>query len=142
MPTLTLPQKLQMKPNTKALVLNAPEGWSMPVLPDGVNVFTSASEPAYDFVLLFCTHQADIDTHALKAISHVKPEGGLWFAYPKAGKLNTNINRDRGWAAVTQAGWDGVRQVSIDDTWSALRFRPVEAINYTPSSTRNPKNKS
>ena len=32
--------------------------------------------------------------------------------------------RDHGWDPLTAAGWEVVSVVSIDDTWSALRFRP------------------
>jgi hypothetical protein len=46
-------------------------------------------------------------------------------AYPKAGQLGTDLNRDPLAAAFTASGLRPVRQVSIDATWSALRFRPA-----------------
>jgi hypothetical protein len=39
--------------------------------------------------------------------------------------LGTDLNRDRLWAALADAGVWPVRQVSIDQMWSALRFRPA-----------------
>jgi hypothetical protein len=49
--------------------------------------------------------------------------GLLWACYPKGGKAD--INRDRGWEPLHEAGWHQVTQVAIDDTLSALRFPPL-----------------
>ena len=63
------------------------------------------------------------------AIGAVKSNGLLWVTYPKkSGKIKTDISRDMGWEAMTQAGWDAVTLVSVDDTWSALRLRPLADI--------------
>ena len=48
-----------------------------------------------------------------------------WVAYPKAGQLGTDLNRDRLAGLLAERNVRAVRQVSIDDVWSALRFRPV-----------------
>ena len=48
----------------------------------------------------------------------------LWIAYPKAGKLDTDLNRDVLWKLLDGNGIRPVRQIAIDDTWSAMRFRP------------------
>ena len=47
-----------------------------------------------------------------------------WVAYPKSGQLGTDLNRDVLAALLTDEGVRPVRQVAIDDVWSALRFRP------------------
>jgi hypothetical protein len=47
----------------------------------------------------------------------------VWVAYPKAGKLGTDLNRDRLWQLVQDEGIRPVRQIAIDEVWSALRFR-------------------
>jgi hypothetical protein len=61
----------------------------------------------------------------------------VWFAYPKgtSKRYRCEFNRDTGWAAVGAAGFEGVRQVAIDEDWSALRFRRPEFIK---SLTRDP----
>jgi hypothetical protein len=43
---------------------------------------------------------------------------------PKAGRLDTDLNRDSLAAALRERGLRAVRQIAIDDVWSALRFRP------------------
>ncbi len=47
----------------------------------------------------------------------------LWVAYPKGNRAD--INRDSLWRLVAPFGLRPITQVAIDETWSALRFRPV-----------------
>ncbi len=44
------------------------------------------------------------------------------------GHIETNVNRDTGWDVMADAGWRPVTQIAIDDTWSALRFRPAADV--------------
>jgi hypothetical protein len=46
-------------------------------------------------------------------------------AYPKGGRAD--INRDSLWPILAEDGFRPVSQVALDDTWSALRFRPLKA---------------
>ncbi len=126
----SLATKLQVKPGMKMLIMNAPDGYLklLNSLPEGTEVTTSGSG-TFDFVQVFVYHKADVDRLAAKAISAVKSGGMLWFSYPKkTGNIKTDIHRDYGWDAVTQAGWEGVRLISVDDTWSAFRVRPTGEI--------------
>ncbi|HEX2863225.1 MAG TPA: hypothetical protein VHN99_01545, partial [Deinococcales bacterium] len=54
------------------------------------------------------------------------PRGALfWFFHPKGSSgRQTNLSRDRGWDALKAASFTQVASVSLDDTWSGLRFRP------------------
>ena len=44
--------------------------------------------------------------------------------YPKAGQLGTDLNRDILWKHLLKKNIQGVRQIAIDNVWSAMRFRP------------------
>jgi hypothetical protein len=48
----------------------------------------------------------------------------LWVAYPKGNR--TDLNRDSLWPILSELGLRPVTQVSIDQMWSALRFRPLK----------------
>jgi hypothetical protein len=48
----------------------------------------------------------------------------LWVAYPKGNRAD--INRDSLWPILSELGLRPVTQVSIDQVWSALRFRPLK----------------
>jgi len=49
----------------------------------------------------------------------------VWVAYPKANR--TDINRDSIWPLLVEHGLRPITQVSLDEVWSALRFRPLRA---------------
>ena len=112
------------------LIMNAPDGYTQLLgpLPAGSEVETSA-EGEFDFVQLFVHNKADIDADAETAIQVLKPGGILWFSYPKkSSKVETDITRDIGWDRLREVGWRPVSQVAIDNTWSALRFRPTSEV--------------
>ena len=50
---------------------------------------------------------------------------GFWVAYPQGNKAD--INRDTLWPILAEYGMRPVSQVSVDDVWSALRFRTLKA---------------
>jgi hypothetical protein len=48
----------------------------------------------------------------------------LWLAYPKKSSgVKTDLSRDAGWPPLEAADFLPVTQISLDETWSALRFR-------------------
>jgi hypothetical protein len=129
-------KKLQLRPGLRALFLNAPEGYvaSLGPLPDGVAL---ADGPAgtLDFVQLFVHDSAELTTHAPAALAAIKLDGVLWIAYPKqSAKVKTDLTRDRGWDPITAAGLRPVTQIAIDETWSALRWRPIERVKSSKES--------
>jgi len=135
-----LAKKLGIKPGHKLLILDAPSGYQelLGTLPERAEIFTTAqASTTYDLVQLFVRNVADLNTHAGAAISAVKPNGLLWISYPKkSGKIKTDISRDVGWDAVRKAGWDGVTLIAIDETWSALRLRPLADIKSREGVSR------
>ncbi|MBN1387788.1 MAG: hypothetical protein JW965_05030 [Bacteroidales bacterium] len=84
----------------------------------------------YEFCLIFVKHQSDLKEIVPQSIHNLAEDGILWFAYPKKSskKHNSDISRDKGWDLINSHGFCPVRQVSIDDDWSALRFRNARFI--------------
>ncbi len=126
----TLTKKLGIKPNYKLLILNAPEGYleMLSSLPEGAEIKTHA-EGSFDLVQIFLYNKADVEKYAPIGIQAVKPGGLLWFTYPKkTAKIKSDITRDTGWESVRAVGWRPVTQIAIDETWSALRFRPESEV--------------
>lgn len=76
-------------------------------------------------VLVFVRSRAELDERAGPALEAARADRLAWIAYPKGGQLGTDLNRDMLWAALEGRGVRPVRQVSIDDVWSGLRFRPA-----------------
>ncbi len=83
-----------------------------------------------DFAICFVTTQKEIDDFALAINGKLKGDAILWMCYPKMSskKYSCNFNRDTGWQSLGQLNLEPVRQVSIDEDWSALRFRKEEFI--------------
>ncbi len=122
--------KLRLKSGQRAVIMNAPEGYieRLGPLPEGVTL-EEKPDGTFDFVQLFVRDRAEVERFAPQAMRAAKPDGLLWICYPKkSSKIKTDITRDVGWETIRQAGFDGVALVSIDDTWSAMRFRPSESV--------------
>ena len=82
------------------------------------------------FVLAFVKTKTDIDQAIAAFRERLKGDATVWFAYPKgtSKKYKAEINRDQGWEILGKSGFEAVRQVAVDDDWSAVRFRKVEFI--------------
>ena len=114
---MTIAQKLQLKPGQVVVVLGAPPGADLD-LPQGAG---DPGEP--DAVLLFVRNRRELGERAEPVVEAAGRDALAWVAYPKAGQLDTDLNRDTLAALLTERGVRPVRQVAIDDVWSALRFR-------------------
>ena len=86
-------------------------------------------QPLDSALLLFVNTLEEARKLAPEAIRSAAENGLLWIAYPKGGSgMKTDVNRDRLWKALAGTGWRPVRQVALDDTWSAMRFRPEAQV--------------
>ena len=129
----SLIKKLGIKENKRLIILNAPEGYSKQIgtlLPEDVELVTTATSVGkFDVVLLFVRNKTEVEKDTPKAIDIVKPGGRLWLSYPKqSSKVPTDINRDILWKIFPNDEWRPVTQISIDEVWSALRFRPKTEV--------------
>jgi hypothetical protein len=113
-------EKLQIRPGTTVAILNAPT--DAPVLVGPFEV--TADLGGADAVLLYAGNRHELASRGAAVVSAAR-DRLAWIAYPKARKLGTDLNRDILAHAMTALGADPVRQVSLDSTWSALRFRPA-----------------
>ncbi len=123
-------KKLLLKPGQKALILNAPQGYTVKLgeMPPGVELTEWPSTQA-DWVLLFVKDMKELEALAPKAVKAAKTDGLIWICYPKGGtKAKTDINRDTLWAAMGKHGLAGVSLVSLDEVWSAMRLRPADKV--------------
>lgn len=113
--------KLQLKPGLTMCVINAPKTFHWDSL--------SERDPAKaDAVLVFCAKAADIATFAAPAMDAALEDKLTWIAFPKDGQLGTDLNRDVLNTTMKGKGLQGVRVISLDDTWSAIRFRPDKRV--------------
>jgi len=127
-------KKLQYKDQERIVVLNPPDSF-LPVLEEmksEVKVEFEAHGADIPFILGFAEMGGDLT----KMIDNFKgklstDDPVLWIAYPKksSNKYKSDIHRDSvHWVALGEMGFEGVRQVAIDEDWSALRFRHIDHI--------------
>jgi hypothetical protein len=118
---MNITAKLQLKPGTAVSILALPEGVAL----DLANETIKATEPDNAAaVIAFVTNSSELDSTAAPVIRAARDDRLAWIAYPKAGKLNTDLSRDVLARLALDRGIQPVRQIAIDETWSALRFRP------------------
>ncbi len=84
----------------------------------------------YGFILVFATTVSEVAESAPGVIHNLAEDGVLWFIYPRKSSKNNNpeLSRDHGWDQLKACGFEPVRQVSVDDEMSGLRFRNVKFI--------------
>jgi hypothetical protein len=122
----TLAKKLQLRPSQTLRALHAPDGFEADV-PEagGGDARTAAADAPAPATLVFVATFAEAEERVAPAVEAALADDLSWVAYPKAGQLGTDLNRDSLAAFMTARGVRPVRQVAIDDVWSALRFRPA-----------------
>jgi hypothetical protein len=125
-------QKLNLKSQPEILVVGSPASFEKELAGlDGVAVARDPKKmETVCFALLFATKQAEIDAFSKVVVGKAEDDAVLWFAYPKqtSKRYKCEFNRDSGWKMIRSLGFDSVRQVAIDEDWSALRFRRAEYI--------------
>lgn len=130
-------KKLNLAETRFIHVLNAPESFELELRAlEGVDV-NRQGRGRVVFALAFVKTMQEVGVATAKLVQAAEGDAQLWMVYPKASskKYKCEFNRDTGWKALGDAGYEPVRQVAIDDDWSALRFRKVEFIK---TMTRNP----
>jgi hypothetical protein len=113
--------KLQIKPGQRVATIAAP-GDVPPIAGEGT--VPAGTPDDADVVVAFVRTRAELATVAAPAIEAARRDQLAWIAYPKAGKLGTDLNRDTLAGSLAGQGVQPVRQIAIDEVWSALRFRP------------------
>jgi len=119
-------EKLLLKPGMSAVVLDAPPDVVTRLgVPAGA---TFGDDPAaVQFVLVFVGTQAEAEAKAAALAPAVGDTTIAWIAYPKGSKAaGHDVNRDSIAGFVSRVGLVVCANVSIDETWSALRVRPLK----------------
>jgi hypothetical protein len=114
--------KLQLKPGQRIATLTSTADVPS-VVPPGAE--TTDRPQDSDAIVVFVRNKADLDTLAGPAIEAARLDKLVWIAYPKGGKLGTDVNRDVLRNTLEPQGVQPVRQIAVDEVWSALRFRPA-----------------
>jgi len=126
-------EKLNYKAQGKIAVLNAEESFTnllSSTLKDVVLDKEIDPRFPYEFIIAFVKSVSEVKYLTPIALHNLVADGILWFCYPKktSKKFSSEIDRDHGWKELNDSGLLGIRIVSIDEDWSAVRFRNVKFI--------------
>jgi hypothetical protein len=99
-------------------------------LPDGVREVDRPADA--DTALVFAEESASLRTTLdAQGDENLRRPGAFWVVYPKGNRAE--INRDSLWPILSEHAMRPISQVAVDETWSALRFRPLkEGETWSP----------
>ncbi len=126
----TVAQKMGIKQGSRAHLIGTPPtafvAMQLPALVESPEL-----DGEFDYLHLFTTSRASLQGAFPTLKRHVKATGMLWVSWPKARKLGTDLSLP----TVIKLGYsNGLVEstcLSVDDTWSALKFtHPKKGKNY------------
>lgn len=119
-------EKMRYKPGLSLMLLRAPENMRA-MLGFPADVTVTDDPRAASFILAFAGTQAEAEEALTELAPHVEETTLAWLAYPKGSKAaGHDVNRDTIWAFAQTMGLTAVASIAVDDTWSALRLRPLK----------------
>lgn len=133
----TLSDKLKLDKMAPFWLINAPAGIAVHF--DGLVLKkTLSARSAIAQILLFARSVSELDELVAHTRGFVNPGTLYWVAFPKkSGSIKSDISRDHGWETLAEMKYEAVIAISIDNDWSALRFKPVSAKStYVPPQER------
>lgn len=121
-------KKLNFKGQKEICIINSPAEFDeeMKAMKNETSIKMKPADWTNEgFIISFVKTKKEIETIAAALQKKLQGDPIIWFAYPKktSKKYSAEINRDSGWDSIEKLGLETVRAVSIDDDWSALRFR-------------------
>jgi len=123
-----LAKKLQIKPGKSWLLFNAPANYLtlLEPLPEGSTVSYDA-KGNFDGVQLFVKNSAELVENLKVVVPILRPDTILWVIYPKKSSgIESDLEMMSSWDELGKYGLGGVAAAAVDETWTALRFRPKE----------------
>lgn len=135
---MVLIQKLQLKEGQPFFVVNCPEDLTALLCKEGLVQQISFKSYRQGGLLLFVRNQEELNA-MLNGFVQDASVDNHWIAFPKrTSKIPTDLGRDHGWENLIAADWIAVRQISLNEQWSALRFRPRANVKAIKRGTDYP----
>lgn len=126
----TLLEKLQLKEEKNLLIQGLPSSIEKQFikLNFSKNVTPLLKKRKIDFALVFAVSQGQLVDILKDVVPALQDGAKFWIAYPKlTSKIASDLSRDKNWDFVSDYGFEAVRMISLDNVWSAGRFKKPEA---------------
>jgi hypothetical protein len=121
-------KKLYCKNQQFLLVLNAPREFLSVLWDMGkeINVKREANgNEEINFLLVFVRTKKEIQKHAKILEKRAADNAIIWFAFPKKNSktYKSELSLQQGWDDLLALGYKSAGSVSVDNNWTALRFK-------------------
>jgi len=132
----TVAQKMGIKEKSSAYFENAPKEALEDIRFPEIEI-SQILKGEFDYIHFFAKTQAEQTKIFPKLKEHLKLDGMLWISWPKGGQLGTDLTLPK----VIQIGYEfGLVEstcLSVNDTWSALKFtHPKKGKIYNNSHAK------
>lgn len=119
--TTTLPSKLGIKPNQRAILVSAPSDIRDTLATSGAR-FVKSLTGSFEYMQAFFNSQARLDARFSALKAHLAPGGSLWISWPKRRQLDSDLNLKTIIGIGYRHGLVESKTIGLDDTWSAIKF--------------------
>jgi hypothetical protein len=129
-------KKIGVKQGMRSILIGAPpEAIKAIGLADHDVAHTLAG--SFDYIHFFVTGHKRLDATFRKLKRHLRDHGMLWVSWPKGGGLGTDLTLQKVIAIGYRHGLVESKTISVDPTWSALKFTlPKKGKQYNNSYGR------
>ena len=132
----TLLEKLNYKGQERIVIINAQKNFKLAPYKEIKDIQIDNEidlRYPYDFMIIFVGSATEVEEITPVVLHNLAVDGILWFCYPRKSskKYSSDIGRDHGWKALNDMEFFGIRLVSVDEDWSAMRFRNIKYIKTT-----------
>ena len=114
-------KKMGIKEGARAILVNAPAEALEAIDPSHLDLAARLAGK-FDYIHFFTKSQADFDKQFPRLKTHLKPAGMLWVSWPKNKKLGTDLTLTKVIELGYNHGLVESKTISIDETWSAIKF--------------------
>ena len=132
-----LAKKLQIKPGTKWLIVNAPQQYEEILEPLPANASISTiPDGEFQGIQLFVQNSGQMADDLNLIASLLKKDTIFWVCYPKKSSgIKTDLEMTGNWDVAARYGLTTVAAISINEIWTGVRLKPTAELK--PSEVRN-----
>lgn len=133
-PSQTILEKLQLKDEKNLLIQGLPSTIEKQFikLSFAKNITPLLKIKKIDFALVFAISKNQLKVILRDVLPSLNENAKLWIAYPKlTSKIVSDLSRDCNWECVAQMDYEGVRMISLDHVWCAMRFKKTAQVKHT-----------
>ena len=139
-PSQTTLEKLQLKDEKNLLIQGLPSTIEKQFvkLSFAKNITPLLKIKKIDFALVFAISKSQLNDILRDVLPALNENAKLWISYPKvSSKIVSDLSRDGDWECLSKLGFEGIRMISLDPVWCAMRFIKVEDTKQVSIETND-----